>query len=147
MSRRVRLAMGPVALLCAAATAAPTAVFSPPVQFSVPTENALTIEQRAGAGPADGPWARVTYEPGAYANFAPADMRGRYLAVFGISWTIAGAVGPWGAGIIMDNGNPDWIWYLAGITSAVAAVGFFILHLITKERFAATDLGDQTQGA
>ena len=70
------------------------------------------------------------------ANFAPEAMRGRYLALFGLSWTIAGAIGPTAAGLIMDNYNPDWVWYAAGIISAVAAAGFFILYLATQERFA-----------
>jgi MFS family permease len=68
------------------------------------------------------------------ANFAPEDKRGRYLALFGLSWTIAGAVGPTAAGLIMDNYNPDWVWYAAGIISAVAAAGYYLLYLATKER-------------
>jgi MFS family permease len=69
------------------------------------------------------------------ARFAPADMRGRYMAVFSISWTIPSAVGPWAAGLIMDNYDPNWVWYAAGIISAVAAGGFYLLHLRAKERF------------
>jgi MFS family permease len=70
------------------------------------------------------------------ANFAPEDKRGRYLALFGLSWTIAGAVGPTAAGLIMDNYNPDWVWYAAGIISAIAAAGYYLLYLATKERLA-----------
>ncbi len=73
------------------------------------------------------------------ANFAPVDKRGRYMALFGLSWTIASAIGPWGAGIIMDNYNPDWIWYLAGITAALAAVGYFALYLTSRDRLATLD--------
>ncbi|MDX1417467.1 MAG: MFS transporter [Candidatus Promineifilaceae bacterium] len=73
------------------------------------------------------------------ANFSPLDMRGRYLAIFSLSWTVASAVGPWGAGIIMDNYDPNWVWYLSGIISAVAVVGFLFLNRATKERFAAVD--------
>lgn len=79
------------------------------------------------------------------ANFAPVDMRGRYMALFGLSWTVASAVGPWAAGILMDNYNPDWIWYAAGIISAVAAAGYFALHLATKERFAEADLAIEAE--
>jgi MFS family permease len=70
------------------------------------------------------------------ANLAPEDMRGRYMAFFGLSWTIPSAIGPWAAGIIMDNFNPDWVWYAAGILSALAMVGFYILHVRTQDRFA-----------
>jgi MFS family permease len=69
------------------------------------------------------------------ARFAPPDMRGRYMAVFGLSWTIPSAIGPWAAGLILDNYDPNWVWYAAGIISAVAAAGFYLLHLRAKDRF------------
>lgn len=62
------------------------------------------------------------------ASLSPADMRGRYMAVFGFSWGIPAAVGPLLAGIIMDNYNPDWVWYLCGIIGSMAAIGFVLLH-------------------
>jgi MFS family permease len=71
------------------------------------------------------------------ANLAPEDMRGRYMAFFGLSWTIPSAIGPWAAGLIMDYIDPNWVWYAAGILSALAMVSFYLLHLRTKERFAA----------
>ena len=70
------------------------------------------------------------------ARFAPEDMRGRYMAFFALSWTIPAAVGPWAAGLIMDNHDPNWVWYAAGIISAVAIAGFCALHLITRPRLA-----------
>lgn len=72
------------------------------------------------------------------ARFAPEDMRGRYMAVFGLSWAIPSAVGPWAAGLIMDNYDPNWVWYAAGIICCVAVAGFYALHLRTRHRFAAT---------
>jgi MFS family permease len=71
------------------------------------------------------------------ANFAPEVMRGRYMAIYALAWTIPSAMGPWAAGLIMDNYNPNWVWYGAGIFSAVAIAGFYGLHVATKERFAA----------
>ncbi len=62
------------------------------------------------------------------AQFAPEDMRGRYMAMFGFSWTIPFAVGPLLAGLIMDNFDPHWVWYAAGITATVAAAGYLLLH-------------------
>ncbi len=69
------------------------------------------------------------------ANFAPAAMRGRYMAIYALAWTIPSAMGPWAAGVLMDNYNPNWVWYAAGIFSAVAVAGFYTLHLATRERF------------
>lgn len=71
------------------------------------------------------------------ANFAPADKRGRYMALFSLAWALPATFGPALAGIIMDNYNPNWVWYVAGIISALAISGFLWLHLSTRERLAA----------
>jgi MFS family permease len=68
------------------------------------------------------------------ANLAPEDYRGRYMAVSGLSWAIPASVGPGLAGLILDNFNPDWVWYAGGIITAVAVSGFIYLHWSTKER-------------
>jgi len=70
------------------------------------------------------------------ARFAPGDMRGRYMAFYSLSWTIPASVGPWAAGLVMDNYDPNWVWYAAGIICAVATAGFYALHLKTRSRFA-----------
>ncbi len=62
------------------------------------------------------------------AELAPEDMRGRYMAVFGFSWVIPTAVGPLLAGLIMDNADPHWVWYAAGIVGLMAAVAFALLQ-------------------
>ena len=71
------------------------------------------------------------------ARFSPENMRGRYMALFGFSWIIPSAIGPLAAGIIMDNYNPNWVWYACGILSLMAALGFGALHLRAGHRFAA----------
>ena len=63
-------------------------------------------------------------------------MRGRYMAAFGFSWAIPNAAAPILAGLIMDNYDPRWVWYLAGLLSIVAAGAFTILYGKTKHRFA-----------
>jgi MFS family permease len=72
------------------------------------------------------------------AQLAPEDMRGRYMAVFSLSWAIPAAIGPWAAGMIMDNLNPDLIWHLSGVLSAAAVVGFVLLHAWTRRRLVAS---------
>ncbi|GAH72399.1 unnamed protein product, partial [marine sediment metagenome] len=62
------------------------------------------------------------------ANLAPEDMRGRYMAVYGFSWLIPIAVGPLLFGLVMDNTNPDWVWYLAGMVGLLATGGFYWLQ-------------------
>jgi len=63
------------------------------------------------------------------ANFAPEDMRGRYMAVFGLSWALPATIGPSAAGLILDNYNPDLLWYVGAAICAVAVVSFYGLHL------------------
>ena len=46
------------------------------------------------------------------------------MAVFGFSWVIPSAVGPLLAGLVMDNTDPRWVWYGAGIIGLVAAGAF-----------------------
>jgi len=70
-------------------------------------------------------------------NFAPEEMRGRYMGVFGITWSIPSTFGPSAAGLILDNLNPNLLWYLGGILCAFSALSFYILHLRlgSQERF------------
>ena len=71
------------------------------------------------------------------ANFAPEDMRGRYMAVFSLAWAIPNTFGATAAGLIMDNYNPNWVWYIAGIIATMAVLGFLGLHQATRQRFAS----------
>jgi len=66
------------------------------------------------------------------AKFAPEEMRGRYMAIFGISWSIPFAVGPILAGLVLDNYDPRWLWYIAGAIGVLAVFGFLALHRRTE---------------
>ncbi|NCQ35832.1 MFS transporter, partial [bacterium] len=70
----------------------------------------------------------VPVSQGLAANFAPEKMRGRYMAVFGLSWAIPQTIGPGAAGYILDNFNPNLLWYIGGILCAVSAFGYWVLH-------------------
>ena len=74
------------------------------------------------------------------ANFAPEDMRGRYMAVSGLTWSIPATIGPGAAGYILDNTNPSSLWYIGGIVCVIAAVGYYGLHLRLRSQpqFAPT---------
>ncbi len=71
------------------------------------------------------------------AQFAPEDKRGRYMAVFGFSWLLPNMFGVLGAGLVMDYLNPNWVWYIAGILSLIAVVGFLGLSKPTAARLPA----------
>ena len=61
---------------------------------------------------------------------APEDMRGRYSGVMGFSWMIPWMIGPLLAGLIMDNGDPNWVWYGCAILGTVSMLGFLWLRRI-----------------
>lgn len=62
------------------------------------------------------------------AGLAPADMRGRYMAVFGFSFGLPFAVGPYLAGLVLDNLDPRLLWYIAGSIGLAASFWFLLLH-------------------
>lgn len=68
------------------------------------------------------------------ARLAPADMRGRYMAVSGFSWIIPSAIGPLAAGFIIDNFDDRWVWYGCGILAALATLGFLALYRGASKR-------------
>jgi MFS family permease len=72
------------------------------------------------------------------AGFAPEQMRGRYMAVAGLSWTIPSTIGPGVAGYILDNYNPNLLWYLGAVLCALSVLAYYFLHLRlgTKPEFA-----------
>ena len=74
------------------------------------------------------------------AGFARMDMRGRYMAVFGLSVSLPNALGPLAAGIVLDNYHPNLLWLLSSLLCAISAAGFYALHLKlgSQPRFAVT---------
>ena len=73
-------------------------------------------------------------------RLAPEDMRGRYMAVFGFSWMVPYAIGPVLAGLVLDNLDPNVLWYTAGVLGLVAAGGFYTLEWLgSRARWSAVD--------
>ena len=71
-------------------------------------------------------------------NFAPAEMRGRYMAIYDLGWTLPATFGPAAAGLILDYYDPNLLWYVGGILCVVSAISFYALHLWLgrQDRFA-----------
>jgi MFS family permease len=55
------------------------------------------------------------------AAIAPEDARGRYLAAYGISWGIAGAIAPVAGSQLLAHLGPTGLWTTCAITSVVLA--------------------------
>jgi MFS family permease len=54
------------------------------------------------------------------ANRAPADMRGRYMSLYSLTWSVARGIGPAYGGFLNDRLGPKFIWYggfLVGLLS------------------------------
>ena len=72
------------------------------------------------------------------AQFAPEEMRGRYMAAFEVSETIPATIGPFLAGSLMVNYNPNWVWYLALLIGFLAMIGYLGLHLVLANKWQPT---------
>jgi len=73
------------------------------------------------------------------AKFAPEQRRGRYMAFFGISWMLPSMFGPTLSGMILDGPNPRLLWFVCGISCAVAIVAFISLHTRAGEKFGSSE--------
>ncbi len=86
---------------------------------------------------------------GLVARFAPENMRGRYMALYGLSWIFPNALGPLAAGIIMDNYNPNWVWYAGGLISMAVALGYLTINASAEQRLSpgkiATEAGHRAE--
>jgi len=81
------------------------------------------------------------------AQLSPKDMRARYAAAFGFSWVIPQSLAPLGAGLIMDNLDPNWVWYACGLLCALSIAGFWALHTRTGQRLAVAGGGVVAEAA
>ena len=65
-------------------------------------------------------------------NLAPDHMRGRYLAVFGISWGIASTIAPLTGTQLLDTSGPAGLWTSCAVLALVlAAIQPALRHRIT----------------
>jgi MFS family permease len=61
------------------------------------------------------------------ANIAPADMRGRYMSIYGLTWSFGQMFGPILGGLLNDNLGPRFIW-IGGLTiGLISAFGLYVL--------------------
>jgi MFS family permease len=66
------------------------------------------------------------------ANLAPADMRGRYMSIYSLSWGIAYGLGPIFAGQLNDRIAPSAMW-VGSLAVGLVATVFFLLLARRKE--------------
>ena len=82
-------------------------------------------------------------------DFAPETMRGRYMAIFGLSWAIPSTLGPGAAGYILDNYNPNWLWFIGGVLCGISVLAYYALHerLGSRPQFAPAQKEPLSAGA
>lgn len=68
------------------------------------------------------------------ANQAPADMRGRYMSLFGLSWNVASGIGTPFGGFLNQRFGPQSIWYGGGFIGMVSVAGFLLLQRFSRRR-------------
>jgi MFS family permease len=68
------------------------------------------------------------------ARFAPEDMRGRYMAMYGVSFSLPFAFGPLLAGLVMDNGDPRMLYWISGLLGLIAAASYVGLHTKMRDK-------------
>ena len=84
------------------------------------------------------------------ARFAPQEMRGRYMAVFGFSFGIPFAIGPLMAGLVLDNLDPRILWWSSGLVGLLAVAIFLRLHRsthLTREGTPEANVAQSGDGA
>ena len=64
------------------------------------------------------------------ANLAPADMRGRYMSIYGLTWSVAMGIAPVFGGFLNDTLGPRTIWYGGGIIGVISVIAF--LSMVKK---------------
>lgn len=58
------------------------------------------------------------------ANLAPADMRGRYMSIYTLTWGLGNGIGPVLGGFLNDTINPPSIWYGGLVIGLIGALLF-----------------------
>jgi MFS family permease len=61
------------------------------------------------------------------ANLAPAEKRGRYMSIHGMTWGIASGIGPLTGGILSDTISPHAPWFAAGAAGFISILFYFLL--------------------
>ena len=67
------------------------------------------------------------------ANLAPADKRGRYMSIFGLSWRVAIGTGPIFGGMLNDNVGPRAIWFGGAVLGVLGVIFFLLQDRVSKK--------------
>jgi MFS family permease len=70
------------------------------------------------------------------ANLAPSDMRGRYMSIYSLTWSLSIGIGPLLGGLLSDSFGPPATWIGGLVIGLVSTITFFgIERTIYKKKF------------
>jgi MFS family permease len=61
------------------------------------------------------------------ANLAPADMRGRYMSIYGLTHSVASGIAPLVGGFLSDTISPRATWVGGGVIGLISVLAFVAL--------------------
>lgn len=64
------------------------------------------------------------------ANLAPPDMRGRYMSIYSLTWSLSIGIGPVLGGFLSDNHGPSATWYGGLVIGLISTITFFVIERI-----------------
>jgi MFS family permease len=73
------------------------------------------------------------------ATLAPADMRGRYMGIYSLTWNVAAGIGPLMGGFLGDNLGPKSIWIGGLLIGLVSIFGFIAIRRAGNGRAQAAE--------
>jgi len=62
------------------------------------------------------------------ANLAPADMRGRYMSIYGLTWSLSIGIGPLLGGFLSDSFGSVATWYGGFVIGVISTAIFFLIE-------------------
>lgn len=80
-------------------------------------------------------------------QFAPEDMRARYMAMFGLSWVLPQVIGPALSGMILDGPSPRLLWYICGVSCLVSIGALLWLNRRSGDQFKSMEAVEAEQAA
>lgn len=72
------------------------------------------------------------------ANLAPANMRGRYMSIYSLTWSLSIGIGPLLGGFLSDNFGPPATWYGGFFIGLTSMILFFVIERVNKKSRLAT---------
>jgi MFS family permease len=73
------------------------------------------------------------------AALAPADMRGRYMSIYALTWSAASGISPVMGGFLSDTFGPATIWYGGFVAGTISMIWFMAMHFRSRASGNAQD--------